>query len=128
METKTIYIAAVLLLTAGALSAQSTSGQTKPKQSGSEQKSTATDEAAKPSKGSKSSAITSEATTGTPPTHIDKTNSVPPASNPQNTGVNAANRKKADSTVQGRLDRNGNASKKQGQPSPKQQEREKAQP
>lgn len=100
MKSRTLYIAAMLLMTTTALPAQSTSAQTKAKSS--EKQGAAAGNASRQSQGSASSGVTSEATIGTPPTHIDKTNNVPPASNPQNEGVNAVNRKKSASTVQER--------------------------
>ncbi|MCF0062655.1 hypothetical protein MUK70_01105 [Dyadobacter chenwenxiniae] len=109
MNTKTISIALSLLLSAGTLLAQSTATQKKDKEP--TQKVTAGDQ----SQSSKGGSITSEATTGNPPTHIDKTNSVPAASNPQNTGVNASSRKKSGSTVQGGRDAGGKNPKKAGQ-------------
>jgi len=99
MKKAAFYIAAVLLLMGTTLRAQSAPDQTKGKST--EKKSQDARKAGTQSRASGSASITSEATTGTPPTHIDKTNSVPPASNPQNTGVNAVNRKKSGSTVQG---------------------------
>ncbi|MCF0048497.1 hypothetical protein LXM25_00430 [Dyadobacter sp. LJ53] len=113
MNTKTISIALSLLLSAGTLLAQSTATQKKDKEP--TQKVTAGDQAGKQSQSSKGGSITSEATTGNPPTHIDKTNSVPAASNPQNTGVNASSRKKSGSTVQGGRDAGGKNPKKAGQ-------------
>src|SRR5215217_3909978 len=100
MNTKIICISLSLLLSAGTLLAQSTPTQQKKEET--KGKATASKQNSKHSQSAKAGSITSEATIGNPPTHIDKTNSVPALSNPQNTGVNSSNRKKSGSTVQGR--------------------------
>lgn len=114
MNTKAGYIIVSLMLSAGTLMAQSTAGQTKETTSG-QKTAEAGKQGNKPQSG-KTSSTTSQATTGTPPTHIDKTNSVPAASNPQNTGVNASNRKKSGATVQGGKTKQKNAAKKAEEP------------
>lgn len=113
MNTKTMYLALSLLISAGSLMAQSTATQKQGTES--KQKAATGSQTSKQAQQNKGGSVTSEATTGTPPTHIDKTNSVPAASNPQNTGVNSANRKKSGSTVQGGKDTKGKGSSKSGQ-------------
>lgn len=102
MDTKKICIAVLLSLSAGTLLAQNTTSPKKDKEP--KQNVTTGDQAGKQSQKGKGASATSEATIGIPPTHIDKTNRVPTASNPQNTGVNASNRQKSGQTVQGSKD------------------------